>query len=447
MSNVLILTPDVLKEKLAGPAIRVWEMAKVLSKSHDVHLVSVSKTPVERAHLAFLVSNIHRHRELKKSVRWADVVIVQGIITSQFPFILRESKYLVVDLYDPLHIELLEQSHDLIMSTRIPKVSAVIDTLNVQIDHADLILCASSKQRDFWLGQMAARGRVNPLTYTNDGELTNLLTIAPFGLEATPPKRIRSAIKGVVPGIEQSDEVLIWGGGIYNWFDPLTLIRAMAIVKNNRPNARLFFMGSGHPNPNVPQMSIAGEASRLAEDLGLLNKTVFFNDEWVTYDERAQFLLDAEIGISTHTLNLETEFSFRTRILDYLWANLPIIVSEGDTFAQLVDEKNLGIVVPEKNASALANAIVDLLSDPKKRQTIALRVQKAAQQFEWPLALSNLVQYVDNPHQAPDRRYPRKKSPLWRAFTSAARHGRWGAPIIFLYRIRSLMKRVLKVEQ
>ena len=38
------------------------------------------------------------------------------------------------------------------------------------------------------------------------------------------------------------------------------------------------------------------------------------------YDERADYLLDADVGVSTHFPHIETEFSFRTRILDYLWA-------------------------------------------------------------------------------------------------------------------------------
>ena len=447
MTKVLILTPDVIKVRLAGPAIRVWEMAKAISESNEVRLVSVTKVAVERSHPEFEISNLHKAKDIRSQVRWADVVIVQGITTSQFPFILRKAKHLVVDLYDPLHLELLEQSTDLPMSIRIPKVASVTDTLNVQIDRADLLLCASPKQRDFWLGQMAARGRINPLTYDADSELNSLLAIVPFGLDVASPARTRPAIKGVVPGIDKDDQVVIWGGGLYNWFDPLTLIHAMHEVRNKLPRARLFFMGSGHPNPNVPQMSIAGEASQLADELGLLNKTVFFNDEWVAYDERAQYLLDADIGVSIHRLHLETEFSFRTRILDYLWAGLPLIVSEGDSFAELVEDEQLGFVIAEGDVEGLASAIERLLTDPTMLAEISQRVHSAAQQYEWPTGLAPLISYVNNPSQAPDRHYPRKKTPLWRAFTSASRHSRWGLPIIFMYRVRSRIRRMLGKEQ
>ena len=60
--------------------------------------------------------------------------------------------------------------------------------------------CApAQKQRDFWLGQLAALGRVNPLTYDDDETLRSLITVVPFGIPDDPPVRTRPAIKGVRP--------------------------------------------------------------------------------------------------------------------------------------------------------------------------------------------------------------------------------------------------------
>lgn len=444
MSRILVLTPDVIKQRLAGPAIRAWEMATELAKDHDVRLVSVTKVAVERHHPVFNVLNEHRARRLRQHLRWADVVIVQGTITTQYPVILRLSRYLVVDLYDPMHIELLEQTRGEPSRKRQPKVTGVIDSLNAQIDRADFMLCASTKQRDFWLGQLAARGRLNTYTYSADAQLKSLLAIVPFGLPSVPPEKRFPAIKGVVEGISESDQVILWGGGLYNWFDPLTLIRAMALVNGARPQAKLFFMGSGHPNPHVPQMAIAEQASELAESLGLLNKTIFFNDEWVAYEERSQYLLDADLGVSTHTVHLETEFSFRTRILDYLWAGLPMVVSEGDSFAELVLERQLGAVVREQNVKELAGALLQLLSNPDLLTKTRDHVREVAQRFEWPNVLEPLIEFCAQPTQAPDREMMRRRPPLWRAFASSARHNRWGWPVIFLYRLRSKMRQAIK---
>ncbi len=52
----------------------------------------------------------------------------------------------------------------------------------------------------------------------------------PFGLPGNKPIHTKKVLKGKVDGIKEDDFVIIWGGGIYNWFDPLTLIKAMAEV-------------------------------------------------------------------------------------------------------------------------------------------------------------------------------------------------------------------------
>ena len=41
---------------------------------------------------------------------------------------------------------------------------------------------------------------------------------------------------------------------------------------------------------------MAVEARRLADELGLTGTHVFFNEEWVAYDQRQNFLLDADVG-------------------------------------------------------------------------------------------------------------------------------------------------------
>ena len=82
-------------------------------------------------------------------------------------------------------------------------------------------------------------------------------------------------------------------------------------------------MGLTHPNPRVPEMRMSIAARKLAADLGLTGQHVFFNSGWVPYDQRANVLLDADVGVSTHLDHAETAYSFRTRLLDYLWAGLP----------------------------------------------------------------------------------------------------------------------------
>src|SRR5665648_997839 len=79
--------------------------------------------------------------------------------------------------------------------------------------------------------------------------------------------------------------------------------------------------------------------------------------------KRQDYLLDADVGVSTHFQHMATAFSFRTRILDYLWASLPIVATDGDTFGVLIREHGLGRVVPEQDVDALEVALEEMLFD------------------------------------------------------------------------------------
>ncbi|HVF18947.1 MAG TPA: glycosyltransferase, partial [Mycobacteriales bacterium] len=243
---------------------------------------------------------------------------------------------------------------------------------------------------------------VNTATYDADPTLRSLIDVAPFGVEEQPPSSATRALKGVVPGIGVDDVVLLWGGGVYNWFDPLTLIRAVAKVHAEHPHVRLYFLGMSHPNPDVPRMRMAAHAVALSDRLELTGRVVFFNTGWVPYDERADYLLDADVGVSTHLDHVETAFSFRTRILDYLWAGLPVVTTGGDALADVVVGAGAGVAVPPDDVDALAAAIAALVAHPAERARLADGARTAAAAFRWSTVLRPLVEFCGDPRRAPD---------------------------------------------
>ena len=321
---------------------------------------------------------------------------------ASYPWLKESSKILVVDIYDPFHLEGLEQAKDLGEDQRLAVFRNSVATLNDQLLRGDLLLCASAKQRDFWLGQLSALGRLNPVTYDEDETMSSLLAVVPFGLSPNAPVHSKNVIKGVVHGIGPDDKVILWGGGIYNWFDPLTLIRAVDQVRHERPDVRLFFLGVQHPNPEVPEMRMAHAARALADSLGLLDRHVFFNEGWVPYEERANYLLEADIGVSTHLDHVETAFSFRTRMLDYLWACLPIVATRGDTFSELVEHEGIGLTVPAEDVDCLADALLRLLDDEDFAASCRKNAAAVAPRFSWSRTLQPLIEFCRRPRRAPD---------------------------------------------
>ena len=184
-------------------------------------------------------------------------------------------------------------------------------------------VCASERQRDLWLGVLATLGRIDIESYRRDPTLRQLIDVVPFGLPPAPPQSGPSVAKGVIPGIGPEDRLLVWGGGVWNWLDPLTPIRAVASLARRRGDVRLLFLGVRHPDPVFPETRMTRRAIELSQQLGVRDRHVFFNEGWVRYDERAQFLLEADAGVSAHLDILETRYAFRTRILDYFLGITP----------------------------------------------------------------------------------------------------------------------------
>ncbi len=281
--------------------------------------------------------------------------------------------------------------------------------LNLQIVAADFFICASEKQRDYWLGMLSALGRINPYTHDDDPTLRRLIDIVPFGLPAQPPTHNASVLKGVYKTITADDKVILWGGGIWNWFDAPTLIRAMAQIAQRRPGVKLFFMGVERSNVSLPRMQAAEEAIALSQELGLYDRHVFFND-WVPYQERQNYLLEADIGVSLHPNLVEGRFAFRTRFLDYLWAGLPIVATEGDVMSEQVREWGLGRLVAPGDVGGVSKAILDLLDTPGLRESYQSRFAQAAAQYRWDVVTSPLVNFCANPRLATDKAYMKQVS-------------------------------------
>jgi len=210
-------------------------------------------------------------------------------------------------------------------------------------------------------------------------------------------------MKGVQPGIGPDDRVILWGGGIWQWFDPLTLVRAVARIAARRDDVKLVFMGKQHfDKTTVPETPICTETVRLSEELGVLDRYVFFND-WTPYDERQNFLLEADIGVSLHLNNIETRFAFRTRMMDYIWAGLPILTTEGDCMSEVVERYGLGKVVPCQDEDALVSALLELVDTPNLREAYRPRFEQVAAEYTWERVTEPLVAWCRNPQRAPDK--------------------------------------------
>lgn len=395
--RVLVSSWDRIGDRMAGSAIRSLEMARALARAgHEVTLSAPEGSALaSEPNLRLWV--VPEGDDLSAPIDAADVVVLSG----RAELMTAVKKPLVVDLYDPFVLSNLDlfgsdfnkDGGRALLSLR---------WLQHHLEHGDFFLCASESQRSFWLGMLTAAGRVNRANYESDPVLERLLAVVPFGVpDAAAPARGDPVLKGVLPGIEADDAVVLWAGGMWNWVDPLTLVRATARVREKRPEVKTVILGGRHPNPEIGEMEMAKAARSLAEDLGLAGRGVHFVD-WVPYDERHQWLLEADLAVSLHERGVESEFAFRTRLLDSIWCGRPMVVTGGDDLARLVGEKELGRVVPPGDVDAVTGAILELLDAPDEPGR-AERFAEARWDLRWSKAVEPLDAFCRAPRRAADR--------------------------------------------
>ena len=402
MTRLLLVSNDPLGERMAGPAIRYYNLARELSRRFDVTLMAPESGGVEIEGVEIVKAAGYGPRAFRGFAQNFDTIVAQTLRPWTMWALGRSSVRVVYDLYDPYLVENLGFFAGYQGSRAFQEVEYRANALlqEIAVATGDAFVCASERQRDFWLGMLGALGRIDSGQYARDPTLRELIDVVPFGLSAEPPRKTKHVLKGVLPGIGPDDRVLIWGGGIWNWFDPLTLIRAVARLAERRGDVKLYFLGVRHPSPETPEMAMTDRAVDLARELGVLDRAVFFNFGWIPYDERADYLLEADLGVSAHLDNIETRYAFRTRILDYLWAGLPIVTSEGDVLADLVSERNLGRTIAVGDVDGWATAIEQLLDDPEEYGRARDNVRRTSEEFAWPVVVTPLERLAAQPGES-----------------------------------------------
>ena len=361
----LVLSPAPLGAELAGPAIRATELARAVS-----------------GEVTF--SHPHAPADLGERAAAAGVVVAHPPWPLSARALRRSGARLIYDLYDPEPLEALQFLAGRRAGVRRTVTAMSLDRLVNGLHDGHAFLCASERQRDLWTGTLLAQRLIAPAVHDADPTLGGLLAVVPFGVPDAPPEPGEGPRERF--GLDADDEIVLWNGGLWDWLDAESVLHAVARLSPERPRLRLVFMGAS----TAAQASGAESRARaLSRDLGLLGRVVHFNDDWVPYARRGAWLLQADCAVSAHHDHLETRFSHRTRLLDCLWAGLPVVCTRGDELAERMQREDLGATVAPEDPAALAAALAQVLD--RGRDAYAERLAAAARELRWSRVAEPLV--------------------------------------------------------
>lgn len=372
MTRVLLVCPEPLGHRQpAGIGVRFLEMAKVLrADGHEITILSPDGGTVEGAAAALLTPQAI-HDETAR----ADVAVVQGHAANDL-FAHSRGIPTVVDLYDPFIIENLHYYRERGAEVFTHDHATLINSLI----HGDFFLCASEAQRLFYLGLMLGTGRVNPALFDEDPRLSSLIAIAPFGVQGSAGDLVR-------------DSQAILFGGIYDWYDPILAIDAVAIARQSVPGVTLTF--TRHPNPDLtPQ----GKAALAVEHVRANGYEDFVRFEpWVPYADRSAFFARFRMALLTFPQSIETDLSMRTRIYDYLWGGMPVVTSSARGTDEILDQYHAGSVIRADDADAYATEIVRMLRDDRRAGSMAEGARAFVRDHQWSHVLAPLREFCLHP--------------------------------------------------
>jgi glycosyltransferase involved in cell wall biosynthesis len=350
--QVLVHTRDAVGERMAGPGIRAWHLARELARHFPTTLVARLEGALPDAPY-FRVFALGTS-EAREALRGADVVVGQPARGLRRR---RRGQRLVIDLFDPVLLELKELYGAAPSLRQRIHFEAERWRLNAALGAADLFLVAAARQKELY--------RVDALE-------------VPFGLDVEAGSQLKLR-----------ENIVLWGGGTWEWLDPKTAVDAVVALNREGTACRLLFLGRSRPNRQA--------ADRRREDrLDVLVAAgapfVEANPEWIPYRDRLAWLRRSKIAIMLHRPTPEAAYSIRTRLFDAMAAAVPVVATEEGFAAELVEKERLGLVVPPGDVDAVAGAVRRLLRDDGFYAECVSNLHRVRPRFAWDVVTRPLIE-------------------------------------------------------
>lgn len=381
--------PPVLREgqQSEGGGLRCWGLAYGLKANLQRGNVALAyndfySRPNDRREFAGITLVSYNLNNLPDLVGVYDVVIVSfcmGDITGAVMSARRDGQIIVCDCYVPIHIEVSARLSENLGEEE-AAYSADILRWNRALQDADILLCASDRQRDYYTGVLAALGQISPSRYA--GVTRKLLTV-PYGIFEEQPTASSNPCKALA---SSAGFRLLWFGAVYPWFDIDALLGAAEML-HQECDVHLIMVGYRNPFNCHPDFVAKGEALKDAVENRGLGAFVHLH-EWISFEERANWYLDADLIVTFNADGLENRFAWRTRLVDYVWSGAAIATNGGDPLGEDLILRGAAARLNTRSARDLSEDLRRLIESPETLAEMRRQLCEYKSQLHW----SNVVQ-------------------------------------------------------
>lgn len=178
------------------------------------------------------------------------------------------------------------------------------------------------------------------------------------------------------------------------------VIEALPEIVRQHPNVVYLVLGATHPH----LVAREGERyrlslERLAEDRGVKEHVIFYN-RFVSLDDLKEFIGATDIYLTPY-LN---EAQITSGTLAYVFGAGKAVVSTPYWHAQELLADDRGVLVPFRNASAIAEGVCGLLDDPARLKRMQHDAYAMGREMIWPAVAQRFLESFQ--HARADRKAP-----------------------------------------
>lgn len=205
--------------------------------------------------------------------------------------------------------------------------------------------------------------------------LPNGVDLDLFSEPGRPPEDVLEHLEGRF--------VVAFLGSLKPWHGIEPLWRGFMALRRRVPAAHLLVIGDGPMRAYLEKAAAAYDPDAVTLTGAVEHRQV------------PALLAAADVGVAPYP-RLKDFYFCPLKIVEYLAAGLPVVASRMGDVERLVQEGRTGLLVPPGDHRALAAALVDLYSHPRRRRALGARARARAQaRHGWQVTARRLEELIE----------------------------------------------------
>ena len=133
------------------------------------------------------------------------------------------------------------------------------------------------------------------------------------------------------------------------------------------------------------------EIQKLSKDYQLADKVNLHG--FVDAPDVSKYLAEADFGLVFLHPYLRYKEALPTKIFEYMQHGLPVITNDFPLYRKYVEETQSGLCLNIKNMEAMVAAIIELINDPQRLETLAKNgIELTQNRFNWSTQEAKLLE-------------------------------------------------------